>query len=116
MIRKILGFLPAGFWTVMLYFGGIEFMNPMYTGWRITSVPLNIWVYFGLSVLSGVLLCVKGMIPIGLIVGIIPGGYLLIGFLAGGLYGGTPVPAMLTLFYVIYAVCYYTYHHELNKP
>ena len=120
MIRKILGFLPAGFWIVMLYFGGIEFTNPMYTGWRITAVPLNIWVYFGLSVLSGVLLCFDGMIPPGLIVGIIPYAYMTILLLA---QGGSDVfpdilvfPGIFLLFYVIYAVCYYTYHHELDKP
>ena len=120
MIRKILGFLPVGFWLIMLYFGGVDFMNPMNTGWHITDVPLNLWIWFGLAVLSGVLLCFDGMIPIGLIVGIIPYAYLTIMFLANG---GSDVfpdvlvfPGIFFLFYIIYAVCYYTYNHELNKP
>lgn len=116
MLRKILGFLPVGFWLIMLYFGGVEFMNPMNTGWHITDVPLNIWVYFGLSVLSGILLCFDGMIPIGLMLGLIPSGYLLIGIFQSGISGAVAVPAMLTLFYIVYAVCYYSYHKELNKP
>jgi len=120
MIRKILGFLPVGFWIVMLYFGGVEFMNPMNTGWHITDVPLNIWIYFGLSVLSGVLLCPDGTVPVGLITGIIPYAYMTILFLAQGGSNVFPdilvFPGIFLLFYVIYTVCYYTYHHELDKP
>ena len=120
MIRKILGFLPVGFWLIMLYFGGIEFMNPMNTGWHITAVPLNIWVYFGLSVLNGVLLCFDDRIPIGLIVGMIPYAYMTMMFLAQGGKNLFPdilvFPGIFFLFYIIYAVCYYTYNHELNKP
>lgn len=120
MIRKILGFLPVGFWLIMLYFGGVEFMNPMNTGWHITDVPLNLWIWFGLAVLSGILLCFDGMIPIGLIVGIIPYAYLTIMFLVNGGRNVFPdiliFPGIFFLFYIIYAVCYYTYNHELNKP
>lgn len=116
MLRKILGFLPVGFWLIMLYFGGTDVMDPMDTGWHISAVPLTVWIYFGLSVLSGALLCFDGMIPVGLITGMIPGAYLLFGFLAGGMYSGAVIPAILTLFYIIYAVCYYTYNHEINKP
>ena len=120
MIRKILGFLPVIFWMFILYISGVEFMNPMNTGWHITAVPLNIWVLSGLSVLSGVLLCFDDRIPIGLIVGIIPYAYLTIMLLVQGGRDVFPdilvFPGIFFLFYIIYAVCYYTYHHELNKP
>lgn len=120
MIRKIIGFLPVGFWLIMLYLGGADIMNPVNTGWHITKVPLNIWIWFGLAVSSGILLCLDEMIPVGLIVGCIPYAYLTIMFLAEGGRNVFPdilvFPGIFFLFYILYAVCYYTYHHELNKP
>ena len=116
MIRKIIGFLPVVFWTVMLYFGGVELMNPMATGWDITRIPQDLWIWFALSLFSGILLCFRGMIPIGLMLGLIPSAYLMIGILSAGFSGAAVVPVLLTMFYVLYAVCYYTYHKELNKP
>ena len=121
MLRKILGFLPVGFWLIMLYFGGVDFMNPVNTGWHITEVPLNIWIWFGLAVSSGILLCFDGTIPIGLIVGIIPYAYLtLMMLLSKGdsdvIPGILVFPGIFFLFYIIYAVCYYTYSRELRKP
>lgn len=115
MIRKIIGFLPVGFWLVMLFFGGADLDNPD-GGWSFANIPWNLWVWFGLSVLSGVLLCFRRMLPIGLMVGIIPNAYLLLTLLPGGFSSVLLVPAFLTLFYVVYAVCYYTYHKEVNKP
>lgn len=118
MVRKIIGFLPVGFWLMMLYFGGVEFMNPMNTGWHITDVPLNIWIWSGLAVLSGVLLCFDGTIPVGLIVGIIPYAYFTIVLLTSGaaILEVLLFPGIFLLFYIVYAACYYSYHKELNKP
>ena len=120
MIRKILGFLPVIFWLFILYIGGTDIGNPMNTGWHITDVSLNVWIFSGLSVLSGVLLCFDGTIPVGLITGIIPYAYMTIVFLTNGGRNVFPdilvFPGIFLLFYVIYAVCYYTYHHELDKP
>ena len=50
----------------------------------------------------------------------IPYAYMTIMFLAQGGKNLFPdilvFPGIFFLFYIIYAVCYYTYNHELNKP
>ena len=117
MIRKILGFLPVGMALFMLFLGGADFDSPD-TAWSFSNIPPNAWVWFVLSVASAVLLCFDGTVPLGLITGIIPYAYMTIVLLTGG----TPVFEVLSsagiflLFYLVYAVCYYTYHHETDKP
>ncbi len=118
MIRKILGFLPAAWWGALTAL--------MFIGFRadFTDVSPLLWVWFGLSVVSGVLLCFDGiLLPVGLLVGFLTNAVsCLVFFLAGP----TDVPTdvnravcilmgALTLFYVLYTVCYITYHRELNK-
>ncbi|MBO4932422.1 MAG: hypothetical protein J6I42_09595 [Clostridia bacterium] len=115
MIRKILGFLPVGMGLFALFIGGANFDSPD-GAWSIARIPLNAWIWFGLSVLSGVLLCFDGLIPVGLIVGSIPYAYLFIITLTAGTYSSLIYPGAFLLFYIIYAACYYTYNNELNKP
>ncbi len=115
MIRKIIGFFPVTFWLFALFIGGADFNSPD-GAWSFTNIPLNIWIWFGLAVSSGVLLCFDGTIPVGLIVGTIPYAYLFITVLTAGTYASLVYPGIFLLFYVVYAVCYYTCHNELNKP
>jgi hypothetical protein len=123
MIRKIIGFIPVILpallcWLCMAPLFGSEFYRtPLYRPWE---VPWYAWLWLAASVASGVLLCFRRLIPLGLFTGAAP--YLVIlvmSFLPGppeSFADDTRLFAICcTAFYIAYAVCYYVYHRELKK-
>ena len=121
LIRKIIGFIPALnpamlAWIIMSPGPATSevYRTPLY---RPDDVPWFVWLWLLAAVVSGVLLCMKKTIPAGLVVGIIP--HIVLAVCALSTYFEITVASALgamILFYVIYALCYYTYHRELNKP
>ena len=121
LIRKIIGFIPALnpamlAWIIMSPAPATSevYRTPLY---RPDDVPWFVWLWLLAAVVSGVLLCMKKTIPAGLVVGIIP--HIVLAVCALSTYFEIAVASALgamILFYVIYALCYYTYHRELNKP
>ncbi len=121
MIRRIIGFIPvvipAGLaWLIMAPLVGSEFYRtPLY---RPADVPWYLWLWLAASIASGVLLCYRRLIPLGLITGAAP--YLVI--LVMGFLPATSEAEFLRIFavccltfFLAYAVTYYVYHRTLNK-
>ena len=90
------------------------YRTPLY---RPSDVPWFVWLWLLTAIVSGILLCMKKTIPAGLAVGIIP--HIVIAVCALTIEFEIIVASALggmIFFYIIYAICYYTYHRELNKP
>ena len=94
-------------------------MNPFEKGLYPGQVPWYMWLWMSAALAGSILLCFSTLIPLGLISGTVP--YLVI--LVNSFLPTVQEAILLRrfavfgiLFYVIYALCYYTYHRELNKP
>ena len=101
ILRKLIGFLPAGFWLFLFLYAGLfgEDLNPDGVTWSIANIPWNVRIYLGLAICSGVLLCFRKTVLPGLIMGVLPSVHLLISQFT--------LPVCSILFYALYAVCYY---------
>lgn len=109
MIRKIIGFIPAAFWLFLTVIGWIGF-DP----YGPKTIPWGLIILLILSVFSGILLCSKKYLPLGIVIGLIEGAYLLL-YLPAKTMSDRIVPISVITFYVIYAVCYFVYNRELKK-
>lgn len=119
MIRKIIGFIPvvipAGLaWLIMAPLFGSEFYRtPLY---RPADVPWYVWLWLAASVGSGVLLCYRRLIPLGLLLGGAPYLVILVQSFSSEEAESLRIFAVCGLtFFLAYAVCYYVYHRTLNK-
>ena len=124
IIRKIIGFIPALnpavlAWIVMSPAPATSevYRTPLY---RPDDVPWFIWLWLALSIVSGVLLCMKKTIPFGLASGSIPYIILYYIFLTDEWFQGWTEAYIffgtMIFFYILYAIIYYTYHREADKP
>lgn len=104
--RKIIGFLPLVFWLFMLYLGGISTLENA-ADWHITAVPKTLWIWASLSLASGVMLCFDSLITCGLIIGAMPSVYLFISVVGSKNFAVMLLPALLVLFYAVYALLHY---------
>ena len=123
-VRKIIGFIPALLPMFMAWF----FMSPMPATseiyrtplYRPDDVPWFIWLWIALSVGSGILLCIRKLLPFGLAAGIIPYIMLFYIFLTTEWFQGWTEAYIffgaMIFFYILYAIIYYTYHREADKP
>lgn len=124
IIGRIIGFIPTAIpvclaWLIMSPMPATSeiYRTPLY---RPADVPWFIWLWIVLAIVSDILLCMKKGIPAGLVLGALPyaAAALIILFTEQGTY---PTEILLILggcilFFILYAVVFYVYHHEVNKP
>ena len=116
MIRKIIGFVPVLLPAVLCWIFMMDFMNPMAKGLHPGDVPWYLWLWLAASIGSGVLLCYRRLIPLGLITGSAPYLVILVQSFSSDEAAFLQIFAVSCVtFFLAYAVCYYTYHRELNK-
>ena len=118
MIRKIIGFIPAAFIFFLILTAPameINYFTP-YALCVLINTPWYMWLWLAASVLSGVLLCIRKTLVPGLIAGVLPWIVFSVTVFANQQDHGLHIfPAGFTLAYIVYAVCYFVYHHEADK-
>ena len=116
MIRKIIGFVPVLLPAVLCWIFMTDPMNPMAQGLHPGDVPWYMWLWLAASVGSGVLLCYRRLIPLGLLLGGAPYLVILVQSFSSEEAESLRIFAVCGLtFFLAYAVCYYVYHRTLNK-
>lgn len=124
IIGRIIGFIPTAVplflaWLIMSPVPATSeiYRTPLY---RPADVPWFIWLWIVFAIVSDILLCMKKGIHAGLVLGAFPyaAAALVILFTGQGTFP-TEILMILSgciLFYILYAVVYYAYHHKADKP
>lgn len=117
MIRKIIGFIPAALPLVLCWVFMTDLMNPIAKGLHPVEVPWYMWLWLAASIASGVLLCYRRLIPLGLLLGAAPYLVILVQSFSSEEAAFLRIFAVSCLtFFLAYAVIYYVYHRTLTRP
>ncbi|MGN1410480.1 MAG: hypothetical protein ACI4XJ_09940 [Eubacteriales bacterium] len=121
-MRKIIGFIPfSGFCVIAFLLFIPDSPNESYIKLTFSPELLLFFLCMLTSLSSAILLCI-GYIKTGLIVGAAVPVCCLVSLLPDLINptseaNGSVAPVFFAylMFYICYAVCYFTYHHEINK-